>query len=407
MAKNLNVNMNFTADVSNVENNLNKLKTSLNQISTTPIKMGTVNEDLKQATVSARQLQVHLNNAFNTKTGNLDLAKLQTSLDQSGQSLSQLSANLMGAGKNGQQAFLQLQTAIQNANLQIKQSTGFLSEMGAVLKNTVHWQISSSLIHGFMSNVQKAYSYVQELDKSLNDIRIVSGASAEDMAKFAEQANKSAKALSTTTTAYTNAALIYYQQGLTDQEVKERTDITMKMSNVTGESADKVSSYMTAIWNNFADGSDNLERFADIITRLGADTASSSEEIAEGLEKFAAIGNTVGLSYEYATSALATVVAQTRQTPEVVGTAFKTLFARIQDLELGNTLDDGTTLGTYSQALEKVGINIKDTSGQLKNMDAILGEMGNKWKTLSKDQQVALAQNVAGKQKEISCLLAA
>ena len=183
---------------------------------------------------------------------------------------------------------------------------------------------------------------------------------------------------------------------LTDQEVKERTDITMKMSNVTGESADKVSSYMTAIWNNFADGSDNLERFADIITRLGADTASSSKEIAEGLEKFAAIGNTVGLSYEYATSALATVVAQTRQTPEVVGTAFKTLFARIQDLELGNTLDDGTTLGTYSQALEKVGINIKDTSGQLKNMDAILSEMGNKWKTLSKDQQVALAQNVAG-----------
>lgn len=194
---------------------------------------------------------------------------------------------------------------------------------------------------------------------------------------------------------------------LTDQEVKERTDITMKMSNVTGESADKVSSYMTAIWNNFADGSNNLERFADIITRLGADTASSSEEIAEGLEKFSAIGKTVGLSYEYATSALATVVAQTRQTPEVVGTAYKTLFARIQDLELGNTLDDGTTLGTYSQALEKVGINIKDTSGQLKNMDAILDEMGNKWQTLSKDQQVALAQNVAGKQKEISCLLAA
>ena len=183
---------------------------------------------------------------------------------------------------------------------------------------------------------------------------------------------------------------------LNDQEVKERTDITMKMSNVTGESTDKVSSYMTAIWNNFADGSDNLERFADIITRLGADTASSSEEIAEGLEKFAAVGNTVGLSYEYATSALATVVAQTRQTPDVVGTAFKTLFARIQDLELGSTLDDGTTLGTYSQALEKVGINIKDTSGQLKDMDAILEEMGSKWQTLGKDQQVALAQNVAG-----------
>jgi hypothetical protein len=31
------------------------------------------------------------------------------------------------------------------------------------------------------------------------------------MAKFAESANKAAKALGSTTTAYTNAALIYYQ----------------------------------------------------------------------------------------------------------------------------------------------------------------------------------------------------
>jgi TP901 family phage tail tape measure protein len=69
----------------------------------------------------------------------------------------------------------------------------------------------------------------------------------------------------------------------------------------------------------------------------------------------------------------------------VVGTAFKTLFARIQDLELGKTLDDGTTLGTYSQALEKVGINIKDSNGNLKDMDDILDSMGAKWETLRKD----------------------
>jgi TP901 family phage tail tape measure protein len=81
------------------------------------------------------------------------------------------------------------------------------------------------------------------------------------------------------------------------------------------------------------------------------------------------------LSYEYATAALATVTAETRQSADVVGTAFKTLFARIQDLELGETLDDGTTLGSYSQSLAKVGINIKDTSGELKDMDVILEEM--------------------------------
>ena len=168
------------------------------------------------------------------------------------------------------------------------------------------------------------------------------------------------------------------------------------MSNVLGASAEEVSNYMTAIWNNFEDGSKSLEYYADVLTALGAATASSAEEISTGLEKFAAVAGATGLSYEYATAALTTVTAKTRQSAEVVGTAFKTLFARIQDLELGNTLDDGTTLGKYSEALYKVGINIKDSNGEMKKMDTILDEMGKKWATLGEAEKVALAQTVAG-----------
>ena len=71
---------------------------------------------------------------------------------------------------------------------------------------------------------------------------------------------------------------------------------------------------------------------------------SSSKEISEGLNKFSAVAESVGLSYEYASAALATVTATTRQSADIVGNAFKTLFARIQGLNLGETLDDGTTV---------------------------------------------------------------
>jgi TP901 family phage tail tape measure protein len=142
---------------------------------------------------------------------------------------------------------------------------------------------------------------------------------------------------------------------------------------------------MTAIWNNFYDGSKSLESYADVLTALGAATASSTDEIAGGLEKFAAIADTIGLSYEYAAAALATLTSNTRESEEVVGTALKTIFARIQGLKLGETLDDGTTLNKYSQALATVGINIYDVNNNLKDMDSILNEMGAKWDTLSRD----------------------
>lgn len=183
---------------------------------------------------------------------------------------------------------------------------------------------------------------------------------------------------------------------LDDQQVKDRTDITIKMANVANESAEIVSDQLTAVWNNFYNGTQTLEHYADAMVALGAATASSSDEIAGGLEKFSSIADMIGLSFDYAAAALATITATTRQSEDVVGTALRTIFARIQGLKLGETLDDDTDLNKYSAALQAVGISIFDTNGELKDMDNILDELGDKWENLSKAQQVALAQTVAG-----------
>lgn len=168
------------------------------------------------------------------------------------------------------------------------------------------------------------------------------------------------------------------------------------MANVAGTTAQTVADQMTAVWNNFYDGSKSIEYYSDVMVALGAATASSTDEISEGVNKFAATAKTVGLSYEYATSALATLTATTRESADTVGNALKTIFARLQGLTLGDTLEDGTDLNKYSKALDAVGVSIKTTDGQLKDMDTILDELGAKWQTLGKDQQMALAQTVAG-----------
>ena len=396
MAKQLNVNLAFTADTGKAKAQLKDLQSQLNNLinASGPNGMAT---QITEATKAAAELKVHLQNATNVKTGNLDFSKLNESIKQSGKSLVQYGEQLNSMGPQGQKAFMALAQSVANAEVPIRRANTALTEMWTTMKNTARWQLSSSILHGFMGAVQSAYGYAQDLNESLNNIRIVTGQNVDQMAAFAENANKAAKALSTTTTAYTNAALIYYQQGDSDSTVLEKTDVTTKMANVTGQSAEVVSDQLTAIWNNFnKSGEESYEKYADILTALGAATASSTDEIAGGLEKFASIADMIGLSYEYAASALATITATTRQSEDVVGTALKTIFARIQGLSLGETLDDGTNLNKYSEALQKVGISIYDQAGELKEMDAILDEMGAKWGTLSKDQQVALAQTVAG-----------
>ena len=394
--KNYQVNLMFNANVSSAQKELQKLSDALQKAYKTTNTNPMANAGLTEGLKTARELESILRSTVNIDTGKLNLTGFTNSLKNSNLSVEKIYQDLTAIGPAGQESFQLLAKSIANAETDTlslnKKITNFLGN----LKKVAQWEISSKAIHGLESTISNAYHYAQDLNESLNNIRIVTGQNTEQMAKFAVEANKAAKALNTTTTNYTDASLIYYQQGLSDKEVLERTNITIKMANVARTSAEDVSDQMTAVWNNFYDGSKSLEYYADVMTALGAATASSTEEISAGLNKFAAVAETVGLSYEYAASALATVTATTRQSADVVGTAFKTLFARIQDLQLGETLDDGTTLGSYSEALAKVGIDIKNTNGEIKEMDTILEEMAEKWKVMDKDAQVALAQNVAG-----------
>lgn len=400
---NYNVNMRFTADTGQAKQQLRDLQSSLdtlmNQIATKNIKFFDVNatkKEIDEASAAVQELKIALDQATNVNTGRLDLSKFSKSLSQSGYTLQDFATHLENLGPTGDKAFVALAQSVINAEVPLKRTNALLDNFKKTLANTAKWQISSNLMHGVQGSLQKAYYYAKDLDRSLNDIRIVTGQSSNQMAEFAEKANKAAQALSTTTTNYTNASLIYYQQGLSDKEVADRTEVTIKMANAAGESASKISDQLTAVWNNFYDGSKSLEYYADVMTKLGAYTASSTDEISEGIQKFASVANTIGLSYEYATSALATLTAKTRESANTVGNSLKTLFARIQGLTLGETLEDGTDLNKYSKALEKVGISIKDQQGELKDMNTILDEMMNKWDSLSRAEQVALAQTVGG-----------
>ena len=398
--QNVQVQLQFTANTDQARQQIQSLQQSLKSLSAMP--SGTspdftgFNQKVMTAKQSVMQLGAALENSLNPKTGQLNLTKFSNELAKTGMGIKDYATQLNNLGPQGRQAFTQLTQSVVSARTQFTMTNKVVTALWANLKNVAKWQISSFVLRGITSAFRDAFSYAKDLNESLNSIRIVTGQSVEQMADFAKHCSKAAKELSTTTVAYSDASLIFYQQGLTGKDVTDRADVTVKMANVTGQAVEEVSNQLTAVWNNFYNGSEALETYADKMVALGAATASSSTEIATGLEKFAAIAETTGLSFDYAAAALATVTATTRQSADVVGTAFKTMFARIQDLELGETLDDGTTLGKYSEALYKVGVDIQDGVNGVKDMNVILEETAAKWETLNNDEKIALAQTVAG-----------
>lgn len=390
--------LDFEADTDKAKRKIVDLQKSLSDlvVNTSGIDaFGNLDSGINSSIRDAAKLKAIIDDCVNPKTGDINLSKMSKEFDKAGLSVEGLKKSLHEV-TGSDKIFNQLSQSVLSSKGQIVQLTGVVNDLWESLKRTAMWQLDSTIIHGFTGAMMDAYHYAEKLNKNLTDIRIVTGYSANKMADFAKEANNAAKALSTTTNEYVKGSLIFYQQGLSDEAVKERTSATIKLANTSGETAEQISSYMTAIWNNFEDGAHSVEYYADVISKLGAVSAASNADIAEGMQAFAATAQTVGLSYEYAASALTTLVDVTQQSASTVGNSLKTIFARLDSVKLGETLDDEVDLTKYTSALQTVGVNILKTNGDLKDMDEILDDLSTRWDTLSNSQKVAIAQTVGG-----------
>jgi TP901 family phage tail tape measure protein len=283
--------------------------------------------------------------------------------------------------------------------MQLRQTNTLLDRMGETLSNTIKWGISSSLMNQFVGSIQQAYGYVQHLDTSLNDIRIVTGKSADEMDRFAENANKVAKSLGSSTTDYTEAALIYYQQGLSDDEAQARAETTLKAANVTGQTGKQVSEELTAVWNGYKVTAEETELYVDKLAAVAATTASDLEELSTGMSKVASAANNMGVDVDQLNAQLATIISVTRQAPETAGTALKTIYARMEDLKIGGEDESGVKLGDVSSTLNEVGISVMDTEGNLRDLGEVIEEVAAHWEDWTNAQQSAIAQALAGKRQ--------
>lgn len=387
------------------ESGLQKLKSSLQSLSQykmddlLKINTDATGQDLQDLQRSIEVIQTALDKSYNFKLDSTNITQFQKELQNNNVSLSILAQNLSKAGVQGQVAFRNLATELLTTNTRLKESHSLLDSLANTLGNTIKWSIASSFINGITGSIQQAWGFTKKLDASLNDIRIVTGQSSDGMERFAKQANKAAKSLGSATTDYTNAALIYYQQGLKEEDVVARTDVTIKAANVTGQSAAEVSEQLTAVWNGYKVVAEEAELYVDKLAAVAASTAADLEELSTGMSKVASAASTMGVNIDQLSAQLSTIVSVTRQDASLVGTALKTIYARMGDLKVSGIDEFGTSLGDVSNQLKQMGINVLDQEGNLRDMGTVIEEVADKWGGWTDAQRQAAAVAIAGKRQ--------
>ena len=395
----------------NIDNTqLNKLKASLDELSKMGIKdvqkaspnlpksgQGSPRSEWMKMKDIIDQVTIAEQKAFNTKLGIVNVRKLSTELKN--MNIDQLANHFNNFGEKGRKAFLELSKAALTTNASFKDTKTLLDRIGETMINTVNWSIASSTVNAMTNGVSQAIGYVKSLDSSLNDIRIVTGKSADEMDLFAKKANDAAISLGKSTTDYTNAALIYYQQGLDSDQADALAETTLEVSNVTKQSTTKVSEEVTAVMNGYQLSTDEVKAHFDSMAAVAADTAADLGELSGAMQKVASAANAMGIDFDDLNAQIATIVSVTRQAPENVGTALKTIYARLGDLQVDGVDEFGVSLGQVSGQLKTMGVEVLDQEGNMRNMSDVITDVANKWDTWTEAQKQAAAVAMAGKRQ--------
>ena len=402
MAKYSNVvsyNIQTTLDASGIA----KLQAEIRNVETELQRMANQNlisdRSLSDASGKLKQLRTLISSAFNSNLGMLDITKFTNGLKSANLSLVDMQKAFSTAGSVGDAAFLSTLGRLGKLDTGIKSVSKTTEKLFNTIGNTVRWGVVASGFQSVLNSAHQTVQYVRDLDTSLTNIMMVTQQSKEQMNEFAQSANDAAKALSSTTVNMTDAALVFAQQGFDTSMSEQLAQRSTQLANISQQDTPTTSDQITTIMNayDFTGDLEQIDAAMDSWANVANVSAADVEELATAAQKAASTANTTGVSFDQLNAQIATIESVTREAPENIGNALKTIYSRFADISLGNTLEDGVDLGTIAETLGQVGVEVLDDEGRMNNIGDVMEQLMQVWQTLDQTQQNAISTVIAGR----------
>lgn len=392
-------NIQTTLDASGIA----KLQAEIRNVETELQRMANQNlisdRSLSDASGKLKQLRTLISSAFNSNLGMLDITKFTNGLKTANLSLVDMQKAFSTAGSVGDAAFLSTLGRLGKLDTGIKSVSKTTEKLFNTIGNTVRWGIVANGFQSVLNSAHQTVQYVRDLDTSLTNIMMVTQQSKEQMNEFAQSANDAAKALSSTTVNMTDAALVFAQQGFDTSMSEQLAQRSTRLANISQQDTPTTSDQITTIMNayDFTGDLAQIDAAMDSWANVANVSAADVEELATAAQKAASTANTTGVSFDQLNAQIATIESVTREAPENIGNALKTIYSRFADISLGNTLEDGVDLGTIAETLGQVGVEVLDDEGRMNNIGDVMEQLMEVWQTLDQTQQNAISTVIAGR----------
>ena len=253
--------------------------------------------------------------------------------------------------------------------------------------------------------VRDVIKTITELDKTITKISVVTSMSSGDLWNQMPEYVQMAQQYGASIAGVYEVSQLYYQQGLQTNDVMNLTSETLKMAQISGLNYATATDYMTNALRSFKMEMEDASRVTDVYAVLAASSASSVEELATAMSKTASSAEAVGATFEQTSTMMAVMIEATREAPENIGSAMKSIISRYGELKedptkLIDSEGEELSLNKVDKALQSVGITLQDAQGQFRNFGDVIQELSSIWNTLDSNTQRYIATVMAGNRQQ-------
>lgn len=301
-----------------------------------------------------------------------------------------------------------LRAAIQRATATIKANGEAHLSLGdkikaAAAKFTQYFSVTRIVLTAWRA-VNRLVSSSIALDTAFTQLKIVTGATDEEMKEFSNTAIELSKNLGQSVADVAKSIETFSRLGYSLPDASKLSEYATILANTAAVSTDEATTGLTSIIKGFNMDVSEAEHVADVLIDVGQKYAVSAGEMMEAYARSGAALKATNVSFEKSAGLIAAANASI-QDSSVVGTALKTVSARIRgsksDLEeLGeDTAELADGFSKYAdeiKALTGFNIMVEGSTTEFKDLYDIFEGVAQAWENLSDTSQARVAEILGG-----------
>lgn len=303
---------------------------------------------------------------------------------------------------NAQKQLSGLSNSVKSAN---NETVSLGNTLNKTLNNIGLVVSAQTALNTIRRAAQEATEAVKEYDKYATNLSMITGGSRESSDKTIADLSEKSFDFMVDISELEGAYETLLRTGKAAEEIDDYLKSTVYLSKIGFENMDVSAENLVTIANAYKLPSDEIENVVSKLSALDTASMTVAGDLSTAMSETAQNAQLAGLNIDRLGAIISGLRDTTGKSESELATSLNGILTRLYNVKLGKyeiELEDGSTenitesLNNVERMLKTVGMNIRTSKGEFKDVTDIIDELVEKWDKLNDVQKNAVGFTFAG-----------